>query len=127
MFAVQIDAPDVVRRALRARIDGAPVRSELPAGWVPDDGVVVVVVGDGTPVSERAWTRENVRVSVHGRFLPVVRKVASEIDALLLIPGVVPGVSVSPGPSLVVDRDESAGGFIASVTVRVATTRRVVS
>ena len=125
MRASQVNAPEAVRRWLRPLIEGAPVRSQLATGWSPGDGVAVIVVGDGTSLSTNAWTRENVRVSVHGPVEPDVRRIASEIDALLLTPGAVPGVALFPGPGLVSDRDDSVGGFIASVTYRVAATRKV--
>ena len=124
MSLVQVDAPEIVRRWLRGVVDGAPVRSQLPDKWVPTDGMQVVVVGDGTPITDRGWTRENVRVTVHGLYEPQVRRAAAEIDAALLNRRNVPGVVISPGPGLIITRDEKLGGFIAAVTTRVAAERK---
>lgn len=126
MRAVQIDAPAVVRGYLRTVVEGIAFRSSLPGDWSPASGMTATVVGDGTSVSDRGWTRENVRVSVRGSVEPEVRRVAALCDAVLLEPGAVPGVSVVPGAGMIVTADDEFGGFIASVTVRVAATREVV-
>lgn len=124
MSLVQVDAPLIVRRWLRGVVDGAQVRSELEDGWTPSLGVQIVVAGDGTPVVDRGWTRENVRVTVHGLHETQVREVAAHVDGVLLNRRYVPGVTVSPGPGLIITRDEKLGGFIAAVTFRVAATRK---
>ena len=124
MSLTQVDAPLIIRRWLRNVVDGAPVRAELPDKWVPTDGLQVVVVGDGTSIADRGWTRENVRVTVHGPYEPQVRAVAALIDGVLLNPRHVPGLALSPGPGLIISRDEKFGGFIAAVTVRVAAERK---
>lgn len=124
MSLVQVDAPLVVRRWLRAAVDGAKVRSELESGWTPMAGIQILVVSDGTPVTDRGWTRENVRVTVHGLHETQVREVATRIDGLLLNRRHVPGVTVSPGPGLIITRDDKLGGFIAAVTYRVAAERK---
>lgn len=124
MSLVQVDAPGIVRRWLREVVDGAKVRGELEDGWTPSTGMQIVVVSDGTPITDRGWTRENVRVTVHGRYEPQVRQVAAEIDAALLNRRHVPGVVISPGPGLIITRDEKLGGFIAAVTTRVAAERK---
>lgn len=127
MSLVQVDAPLIIRRWLREVVQGAPVRGELPEGWTPHEGITVVVVGDGTPVADRGWTTENVRVTVHGLYEPEVRQVAARIDGALLDRRHVPGVTVSPGPGLIIARDEQVGGFIAAVTLRVAANRKEMS
>lgn len=124
MSLVQVDAPLIVRRWLRGVVDGAEVRSELGDGWAPNQGVQIVVVGDGTPVTDRGWTRENVRVTVHGLHETQVRELAALIDGALLDRRHVPGVTVSPGPGLIIARDDKLGGFIAAVTFLVAATRK---
>lgn len=124
MTWVQEDAPEIIRRWLRGVVQGPRVRSELPEKWTPADGLEVVVVSDGTPVTDRGWTRENVRVTVHGLYEPQVRGLAVRIDGALLDRRHVPGVTVSPGPGLIITRDENLGGFIAAVTFRVAATRK---
>lgn len=121
---VQEDAPLLVRRWLRPLVSDHRVLDRLPQGWSPPDGMVVVVVGDGTPVADRGWTRENVRVTVHGPNTQEVRELASRIDGALLDRRFVLGVTVSPGPGLIVTPDPDAGGYIAAVTVRVAATRK---
>lgn len=127
MRAVQVNAPEVVRRYLRSVVDGVEFWLQVPDGWSPSRGMVATVVGDGTPVADRGWTRENVRVSVRGPVEPEVRRVAALCDAALLEPGAVPGVSVVPGAGMVSTPDGDFGGFIASVTVQVAATREVIS
>lgn len=124
MTWVQQDAPGIVRQWLRGVVEGPRVRSALPDKWTPTDGLEVVVVGDGTPVVDRGWTRENVRVTVHGLYEPQVRDMAVRIDGALLDRRYVPGVTLSPGPGLIITRDEKLGGFIAAVTFRVAATRK---
>lgn len=124
MSLVQVDAPDIIRKWLRTVVQGPRIRSQLPDGWSPSDGLEVVVVGDGTPVADRGWTRENVRITVHGQYEPEVRALAARIDGALLDRRYVPGVTISPGPGLIITRDTKLGGFIAAVTVRVAATRK---
>lgn len=121
---VQEDTPLLVRRWLRPLVPDHRVVDRLPDKWVPSDGMVVVITGDGTPVADRGWTRENVRVTVHGLHKPEVRQLAARIDGALLDRRFVPGVTVSPGPGLIVTPDDAAGGYIAAVTVRVAATRK---
>lgn len=126
MRAIQVNAPDVIRKYLRTVVEGVTFRSEVPAGWSPELGMTATVVGDGTPVAERGWTLENVRVSVRGPVEPEVRRVAAICDAVLLEPGAVPGVAVFPGAGMIVSPDDDFGGFIASVTARVAANKEVI-
>lgn len=123
---VQQDAPLIVRKALREVFE-APVRSELPDGWTPQQSPVITVVGDGTPHTERAWTRENVRVAVYASDEPTARALAQQIDAYLLDPRYVRGLSIFPGAGLITARDQKLGGWIAAVTVRAATNRKEVT
>lgn len=120
---VQKDAPLIIRRALRDVAD-VPVRSELPDKWSPRDGPVIAVVGDGTPHTEKAWTRENVRVAVVASDEPTARDLAIQCDAYLLDPRNTLGLSIFPGAGLVTVRDTKLGGWIAAVTVRAATNRK---
>ena len=123
---VQQDAPLMIRQALRGQIAG-PVRAELPDGWSPRDGPAVTVVGDGTPHTERAWTRENVRCCVYAADEPGARQLANLIDAYLLDPATVRGLSIFPGAGLVTARDVKLGCWVAAVTVRAATNRKEVN
>lgn len=120
---VQQDAPRIIRQSLRALI-AVPVRSELPSGWSPRDGPAVTVVGDGTPHTELAWTRENVRVCVYAASEPDARQLANLVDAYLLDPATVRGLSIFPGAGLIATRDQSLGCWIAAITVRAAANRK---
>lgn len=121
-FFVQRNAPEVVRRALRAVTD-VRVAAAIPHGWSVDDGPVVTVASDGTPHSRRATSTENVRVNVYGKYEPHVRQIAEEISAWLLNPHSVGGFRISPGPFLVV-KDEDVKGWVAAVTVVAASTKK---
>lgn len=104
---------------------GSPdaVSYALPSRWSPDKGVHVTVQSDGTPVVERSWTRETIRVSVHGTHKPKVGRLMRLIDGFLLSPRQGHFLSVKPGAGVIVAPDSKVGGFVASATYRVATPR----
>lgn len=122
---VQQDAPQIIRDHLRPQITH-PVRTEVPDGWGARDGPVVTVVGDGTPHTEQGWTRENVRIAVYAADSATARDLATTIDAYLLNPRHVRGLSIYPGTGLITARDQTLGCWIAAVTVRAATNRKEV-
>lgn len=121
-FFIQRNAPEVVRRALRAVTD-VRVAASIPQGWSTGDGPVITVASDGSPHATRATSTENVRVNVYGKYEPIVRQIAEEISAWLLNPHSVGGFRISPGPFLVV-KDEDVKGWVAAVTVVAASTKK---
>lgn len=126
-YFVQRNAPEVIRHVLRGVVaESIRVAAAIPQGWSVDDGPVVTVSSDGSPRSSRATSSENVRVNVYGKFEPVVRRVAAEIDAWLLNPHSVGGFRISPGPFLIV-KDEDIKGWVAAVTVVAASTKKGLS
>lgn len=120
---VQRNAPQIVRDGLRAASD-YPVRAELPDRWSPRDGPVITVTGDGTPRSQRSWTRENVRVAVYTTNEPHARDLGGQIDAFLLNPHHLWGLTIVPGPGLIITRDRELGAWVAAVSVAAASTRK---
>ena len=120
-FFIQRNAPEVVRRALRAVTD-LRVAASIPQGWSTGDGPVITVASDGSPHATRATSTENVRVNVYGKYEPEVRQIAALVSAWLLNPHSVGGFRLSPGPFLVV-KDEDTKGWVAAVTVVAASTK----
>lgn len=120
-FFIQRNAPEVVRRALRAVTD-VRVAASIPQGWSTGDGPVITVASDGSPHATRATSTENVRVNVYGKYEPEVRQIAALVSAWLLNPHSVGGFRLSPGPFLVV-KDEDTKGWVAAVTVVAASTK----
>lgn len=120
-YFIQRNAPEVVRRALRA-VTGLRVAAALPQGWSTGDGPVITVASDGSPHSTRATSTENVRVNVYGKYEPEVRQIAAQVGAWLCNPHSVGGFRISPGPFLVV-KDEDTKGWVAAVTVVAASTK----
>lgn len=98
----------------------------LPDKWTPAKGVHVTVESDGTPISSRGWTRETLRVNVHGLQKQQVSKVARMIDGFLLSPRYGHFLAVKPGAGLLVAPDSKLGGFISSATYRVAKPRIII-
>lgn len=126
----QKDSPSLILDLLRKASDNPElIRTTVPERWTPDKGLVVTVVSDGTPVSDRGHTVENVRVRVHGRDGPSVRKMATAIDGYLLTPRIAnrPGCLIKAGPGLICIKDSRLGGWQAAITYRVVTSRKVVS
>lgn len=103
--------------------DPGKVTVALPDGWSPAKGDHVTVESDGTPISERSWTRETLRVTVHGRDKPRVGKLMRLIDGFILTPHMGHFLSVKPGAGVLVAPDSKVGGFVASATYRVAMPR----
>ena len=103
--------------------DPGKVTVALPDGWSPAKGDHVTVESDGTPVSSKAWTRETIRVTVHGQNKPRVGRLMRLIDGYILTPRMGHFLSVKPGAGVLVTPDSLVGGFVASATYRVATPR----
>lgn len=123
---VQPDNAQRVRDWLRKRVDGdGRIRSQVPEKWTPRDGPVVTVVSDGTPISERGYVTEIVRVTVHGVDAPSTRRLMADIDSVLLTPlaRLGAGFSITPATGLIVVKDSKLGGWVSSVTYRVTTNR----
>lgn len=125
VFYVQTDAARVIRTALRAApfMQGVRVVAETLAQSV-DAGVYVTVTGDGTPHGSRATSTENVRINVYAKLEPDARDYARVIDGYLHDPRLNLGVKVTPGANLLVVADPDTGGFVAAVTVLVASTKK---
>ena len=126
------DAPQIMRVRLRnaLRDDGTIVRSTVQDGWTPADGYRVIVNGDGPQSSERGTDRELVRVTCRAHDQPTARKIMQAIDAWLTTPGIqFLGLSIirSRGTGIISGPDSLVGGYFASATYSVGTTRKVVS
>jgi len=126
MLWQQRDAPQIVRDRLRKVVDDpARIRADVPDGWTPAKGPVATVVGDGTPVSSRGWTREVVRVSVYAADGPTARRLMVALDGALLAPSARSwGCSISASTGVIAVKNSLLGGWISSATYNVATNRK---
>ena len=112
--------------ALLNRAFGQKIASNfLPAGWSPDKGVRVTVESDGTPISSRGWTRETLRITVHGKVKSQVTKTMRLVDGFVLSPRQGHFLSVKPGAGMITTPDSRLGGFMSSATYRVAKPRMI--
>lgn len=111
------DAPGVVREKLREFFPGTRFLTETNPGLDPKVAPYVTVIGAGIPRHQQAVAAENVHITVYAGHRPKARDLAARIDALLLNPKIPWGFSISPGPGLLVVKDEDTGGYVASVTV----------
>lgn len=114
---VQRDAPEIIRNKLRPLFPDVRFLSKTKPTLDPFTETYVTVKNAGTPRHQRAVSSENILVTVYAGYEPVARKLAAQIDALLLNPTLAWGFSISPGPGLSVVADEDTGGYVASVTV----------
>lgn len=115
-----------VRSILEQSLKGLPhgVRVAVPPRWTPRDGPAVTVVSDGTPVSERAWTRETVRVTVHAHDIYTARRIMTLIDGILTTPSIrTMGVPIKPQTGIIAAPDSRVGGFMSSATYSVSLPR----
>lgn len=133
MLWFQQSAPDLVQDRLMDAFkdDGTMIRQRLPDKWSPRAGPVpmVTVAGDGQQVAARGTDRELVRVTVHADSQPRARKVMSVIDSFLTTPGIQFlgfSISRSGGSGLISGPDSLSGGYFASATYVVGTSRRKV-
>lgn len=118
----QVDAPQMVRDVLRRHVpDPETVSATVPDKWTPSKGPHITVVSDGTPVSTRSWTREQVRVTVRAHDGHTARKIMTQIDALLLTP-LAAGLmaSIQAGAGIIAGPDSKLGGWVSSATYSVA-------
>ncbi|MBB1022964.1 MULTISPECIES: hypothetical protein [unclassified Dietzia] len=120
---IQVDGAERVLDFLINRVEGATVRSDLPDGWSPADGVAVTVTSDATPFSDRVATREAVRVAVYAAYRPIARRAASQLDAALIQPGAIRGLLIRPGSGLIITRDDKLECFLAAFTINVNASR----
>lgn len=112
--------------ALLNRAFGQKIVSNfLPAGWSPDKGVRVTVESDGTPISSRGWTRETLRITVHGKVKSQVTKTMRLVDGFVLSPRQGHFLAVKPGAGMITTPDSRLGGFLSSATYRVAKPRMI--
>ena len=104
---------------------GSPDRVSytLPQRWSPKKGVHVTVQSDGTPITGKGWTRETIRVSVHGERKQQVGSFMRRIDSYMLSSRQDHFLSIKPGVGVFVAPDSKVGGFIASATYGVAKPR----
>lgn len=99
------------------------VSAFLPPKWSPSKGLHITVESDGTPVTSRGWTRETLRIGVHGAKRSQVSKVMREIDGFLMSPNYGHFLSIKPGMGILTVPDSKLGGFVAAATYRVAKPR----
>lgn len=132
MLWEQKDAPSLIQSALQDALDddGVLVRFALPKGWTPRKGPnpVITVGSAGSQLSPRGTDVELVRVTVHSDQLPRARQIMQRIDAWLLTPKFqFLGCSILRGRGLGLTSGPNSldGGFMATCTYAVATTRRV--
>lgn len=124
---VQDDAErEVIDLLGRALSNPGMVSAFLPEKWSPPKGLHVTVQSDGTPVTSRGWTRETIRVTVHGAVKSQVSKIGRAVDGFLLSPMSGHFMAVQPGTGLFVSPDSKVGGFVASATYRVAKPRIII-
>jgi hypothetical protein len=122
---VQQDAVSASIRVLNIAVADVPVRSELPKGWGVKSGPAVTVSSNGTTDQARAWTGEIVRVVTYAEFAPDARSLAAQLEAFLLDPAHVPGLTIYPAVGLSVVRDSpDASRWIAAFAVKAATNRK---
>lgn len=110
---------------LLSKATGAPemIGVTLPDRWSPGKGVHITVESDGTPVSSRGWTRETLRITVHGKQRSRVSKTMRMVDAFLLSPSSGHFLSIQPGAGILTVPDSKLGGHMSSATYRVAKPR----
>lgn len=132
MLWMQQDAPQLIRDKLRKvlEVGSDVVRASVPNKWSPLNGQfpMITVDSDGPQRSERGTDRELVRVTCRMPDLVQSRKLMGEIDAFLTTPGFhFLGVSISrsQGTGLITGPDSLLGGYFASATYSVGTTRKV--
>lgn len=120
------NAAEKVRQLLDDSLKGLPhgVRVSLPPKWTPKDGTAVTVVSDGSPVSDRAWTREVVRVTVHSRDIVSARRLMTLIDGILTTPSIrTMGLPIKPSTGIIAAADSKVSGFMSSATYTVSLPR----
>lgn len=121
----QINAAELVGRWIKAFIgDEATVGFQLPNDWTVDGKPAVTVVSDGTPSHGRATSAENVRIVVYAKYMPKAREIASRIDAFLLNPHMISGVSIKPGMGLLVAKDDDLRCWACAVTIVAEATKK---
>ncbi|WP_257202949.1 hypothetical protein [Corynebacterium cystitidis] len=123
MFFQQDSERELIDLLGRALDSPDLVGAFLPERWTPTKGTFVTVQSDGTPVTSRSWTRETLRVTVHGAVKSQVSKVMRAIDAFILSPWQGHFLSVKPGVGILTMPDSRLGGHISSATYRVAQPR----
>lgn len=129
-FWKQQDAPQIIRDRLRKafRDDGERIRGSLPDKWTPAQGPTITVAADGPQRSAKGTDRELVRVTVRYLDPHTARKIMTDIDGFLTTPGIqLLGVSIirNRGTGLISGPDSLVGGYFASATYSVGTTRKV--
>lgn len=123
MFVQQESEREMIDLLGRAVDNPDKVSAFLPSKWSPSKGVHITVESDGTPVSNRGWTRETLRIGVHGAQKSQVAKVMREIDGFLISPHFGHFLSIKPGMGILTVPDSKLGGFVAAATYRVAKPR----
>lgn len=102
------------------------VSATLPDKWTPSKGLRVTVESDGTPISSRGWTRETLRVAVHGFQKSKVSRFMRAIDGYLLSPNYGHFLAIKPGAGLITVPDSRLGGYVSSATYLVAQPRLII-
>lgn len=123
---ITASAAEKVRQLLDDSLKGLPhgVRTALPKKWTPKDGTAVTVVSDGAPVSDRAWTREVVRVTVHSRDIVSARRVMTLIDGILTTPSIrTMGLPIQPATGIIAAADSKVSGYMSSAAYTVSLPR----
>lgn len=130
MFWFQQDAAELMRSKIKQALgaSGDRVLEEIPDKWTPRDGPIITVVADGPQKSATGTDQELVRVTVRAGVLSAARKIMTDIDSYLTTPGIhLLGFSISKtrGTKLIAGPDSLVGGYFASRTYVVGTTRKV--
>ncbi len=117
MTRVQADIAPAVKDWLDQRIDGM-VRLNVPEGWTPSDGPVLVVADDGGPVLWPIKSRHTIRLTAWAAGRTQARAIVV-LAAGMLGTGRPPGVRhVDPDMGGVLDaRDANTGAVLASVLI----------
>jgi hypothetical protein len=100
------------------RYPGIRVAQNLSRDWSPSANPELVLFDDSGPMRYPVETLPTVRVTVWAAGRDAARDIAGHALGLLLcvrIPGV---AKVLPHTSLIDDRDDKTGGWLASFTVR---------
>lgn len=123
MFVQQDSEREMIDLLGKAVDNPDAVSAALPPKWTPAKGIHITVEPDGTPISSKGWTRETLRIGVHGAQKSQVSKILRQVDGFLLSPRYGHFLSIKPGMGILTTPDSRLGGYIASATYRVAKPR----
>ncbi|MHC9587142.1 hypothetical protein ACQQ7H_10115 [Corynebacterium diphtheriae] len=117
---------NIIRRLSNAVPAPSMVQALVPKGWTPKAGVLITVEDDGTPIHSRAWTRQQVRVTVRARDMPTTGRVMRKLDAFLITPGVHnPGLPIKAAGGIIGGSDSRLSCFFSSSVYGISLPRKV--